>query len=567
MNLRRTIILAFLLSALLPAQDLLLHNGKVVTADRGMSQHEAVLIRDDRVADVGDSEALLPGALADSIPVFDLEGKMVLPGLIDSHVHALSAALSEYREKLPPLDSFEAVQEYVKARAKKTRKGEWIIVPRTFPTRLAEMRMPTKEILDVTKNHPVMFDASYVVVVNSFALELAKIGRTTSQPAVGEIVFDENGEPNGILRNGKHLLPGLDETAGFSDDEKLDALEAMLKRYLSAGLTAIGDRAVNDEQIALYRKLHEGKRLPLRVVMTWRPGIPPNFGTLLRQIKQADFFTGTGDEWLKFGPYKVTVDGGMTIGTAYQRRPYGEFGKQLYGLTNPDDLGQQFVGREKLLAIMRAAREKGWQLAGHVQGGGAIDTFLAVMEELHRERPINRERHHLIHASFQSPEAIEKAARLGILADVQSPWLYHDGDALEKVMGHEGMEYFFPLRSYIDNGIIIAGGTDHMVGFDKNSAINPYNPFPQMWYSITRSRRQGEPLYPNQSVTREEALRMHTNWAAYLQFSEEERGSIEVGKLGDLVVIDRDYFECPEEEIKEIEPVMTIVDGRVAYQR
>lgn len=567
MNLARPIILALLLSAPLLTQDLLLHNGKVVTADRGMSVHEAVLIRDGRIASVGDSSELLPDALADSVPMFDLEGKMVLPGLIDSHVHALSAALSEYREKLPPLDSFDAVAEYVKARAKKTPKGEWIIVPRTFPTRLAEMQMPTKEVLDVTEKHPVMFDASYVVVVNSLALELAKIGPGTPQPRTGEIVFDENGEPNGILRSGKHLLPGLDETAGFSDDEKLEALEAMLKRYVEAGLTAVGDRAVNDEQIALYRKLHKGSRLPLRVVMTWRPGVPPNFATLLRQIKQADFFTGTGDEWLKFGPYKVTVDGGMTIGTAYQRYPYGEFGKQLYGMTNPDDVGQQFVGREKLLAIMRAAREKGWQLTGHVQGGGAIDTFLAVMEELNNERPINRERHHLMHASFQSPEAIEKAARLGILADVQSPWLHHDADALEKVMGHEGMEYFFPLRSYIDKGIIIAGGADHMVGFDKNLAVNPYNPFLQMSYSITRSRSQGEPLYPNQRVTREEALRMHTSWAAYLQFSEEERGSIEVGKLGDLVVIDRDYFECREDEIKAIEPVMTIIAGEVAYQR
>ncbi len=460
-----------------------------------------------------------------------------------------------------------AIQDYIRKKAKKTPKGQWIVVPRTFPTRLKEMRMPTKEILDATKDHPVLFDASYTVVVNSKALEMCGITKHTANPPGGEIVVDENGEPNGILKNARGLLKGLNEDEGFTHEEKLKALEAMLGRYVQAGLTAVGDRAVDDEQIALYRELHDQGALPLRVVMTWRPGAARPFEVILHELKTADFHTGTGDEWLRFGAYKVTLDGGMTIGTAYQRHPYGEFGKRLYGMTNPDNIGMRFVGPEKLLAIFRAARDRGWQLTAHAQGGGAVDTFLSVMEELNSDRPIAKERHHLMHASFQSEEAIEKMARLGVLADVQSPWLYHDGPALEQVMGWEGMKFFFPLRTYIEHGIILAGGSDHMIGFDKNNAVNPYNPFLQMWYSISRARSSGEPLYPEQRVTRQEALRMHTNWAAYIQFAENERGSIEVGKLGDLTVIDRDFFECPEEEIRDIEPVMTIIGGKIAYQR
>ncbi len=558
------LLLLALLAAPLPAQDLAVHNARIVSADPAMTVHEAVLIRDGRIQAAGTSAQIVAQAQSQGVPLLDLEGRMALPGLIDSHVHALGAGLSEYRERLPPLDSFEAVSDYIRQQAKKTPKGEWIVVPRTFPTRLKEMQMPTKDVLDAAKDHPVLFDASYTVVVNSKALELSNITRYTANPPGGEIVVDDNGEPNGILKNARGLLKGLAEEAGFTREEKLDALQAMLERYVQAGLTAVGDRAVSDESIELYRTLHEQGDLPLRVVMTWRPGAEKPFGEILQQIKTADFTTGSGDEWLSFGAYKVTLDGGMTIGTAYQRTPYGPFGKTLYGMTNPDNIGMRFVGPEKLLAIFRAARDRGWQVTAHAQGGAAVDTFLDVMEEMNSDRPIAKERHHLMHASFQSEDAIRKAARLGVLADVQAPWLYHDGPALEQVMGHEGMEYFFPLRTYIEHGVLLGGGSDHMIGFDKDNAVNPYNPFLQMWYSISRARSSGDPLYPNERVTRQEALRMHTTWAAYMQFAEDDRGSIEVGKLGDITVIDRDFFECPEEEIRNIQPVMTIINGKIA---
>ncbi len=557
-----------LIPALLAGQDVTFHNGKIVTADAQMSVHEAVAVRGGKITAVGPSSALVEQAQADGAALLDLEGRTVLPGLIDSHVHALSAGLSEFREALPPLDSFAAIQDYIRAQAKKTPEGEWIVVPRTFPTRLAEMQMPTRQVLDVTDKHPVMFDASYTVVVNSKALEMSKINRYTAHPPGGEIVIGEDGEPNGILKNARSLLDGPNESQSFSHEEKLEALAAMLERYRAAGLTAVGDRAVNDDQIALYRELHEAGRLPLRIVMTWRPGAAKPFAEILQELKQADFTTGTGDAMLRFGPYKVTLDGGMTIGTAYQRHPYGEFGQRLYGMTNPDNIGMRFVGPEKLLAIFRKAREKGWQLTAHCQGGGAVDTFLDVMSELEADRPIAAERHHLMHASFQSPEAIARAARLGVMADVQMPWLYHDGAALEQVMGWDGMRYFIPLKSYLEAGVRIAGGSDHMIGFDKNTAVNPYNPFFQMWMAITRERANAAPLYAEEeAISRDDALRMHTIWAAEMQHAEHERGSIEVGKLADLVVIDEDFLAMPAEKIRNIEPHMTILEGKVVYRR
>src|SRR5205085_2746166 len=215
-----------------------------------------------------------------------------------------------------------------------TPKGHWIVVPRTFPTRLQEMRMPTRDVLDVATEHPVMLDASYVVIANSYALKISGITRDTPNPPGGVIVHDDRGEPNGILRNGESLLKGLNTASEFTESEKLQGLEDMLKRYLAAGLTSIGDRALTQDQIALYQKLYAAHRLPMRVAMTWRPDILRPEEELVRAIRSASYKTGDGDHWLRFGAFKVNVDGGMTIGTAYMRHPYGRFGWQLYGITN-----------------------------------------------------------------------------------------------------------------------------------------------------------------------------------------------------------------------------------------
>ena len=547
--------------------DLILHNGKIVTVDAGFSVQQAVAIRGDRIAAVGSDQAILNAERGAHTKLIDLHGRMVLPGLFDSHVHPLGGALSEFRAPLPVLDSFAAVQSFIRQQAAKTPPGEWIVVPRTFPTRLRELRMPTREVLDVDTAHPVMFDASYVVVVNSLGLKRSGITRDTPNPARGEIVKDAHGEPNGILKNAQSLLKGLKPEGQFTEREQLQALEEMLQRYAAAGLTSIGDGAVQENEIQLYRTLKAQNRLPLRVTMTWWHNAAKPIEELRKEIQSADVTTNSGDEWLRFGAFKINVDGGMTIGTAFQREPYGPFGAQLYGKTDPQDRGQLFESPEKLLAILRIARDAKWQLSAHCQGGGAIDGFLQALAALDREAPIAPTRSHLIHASFQSPAAIAEMKRMGVLADVQPAWLYLDSPALEKVFGSDGMRYFFPLRSYLDAGIGIAGGSDHMIGHDKNSATNPYNPFLGLWTAVTRLNTRNEVVHAEERITRAEALRMYTTGAAYRHFAENSRGSIERGKLADLVVIDRDYLTCPEEEIRRIEPIAVMIGGRIVHGR
>jgi predicted amidohydrolase YtcJ len=560
----RKLAALFLLAAgAVPAADLILHNGRILAVDTSFSIHEAVAIKGGRIASVGTSAAVLRERTPQT-RVVDLRGRTVLPGLIDSHVHPIGAGLSEHRKPLPRLDSFAAAQQYIREQAKVTPKDQWILLPRAFPTRLAEMRMPTREVLDVTRDHPVAWDLSYVWVANTRALELSGITRDTPNPPGGEIVRDASGQPNGILKNAQRLLRGVRNTEPATAAERLEALEAMLKRYVAAGLTSVVDRSVSPADIALYEKLRKERGLPLRVVLTWRMDSSGTAEEAARRVEAGP--SPGGDDWLRLGIFKVTLDGGMTIGTAYQRAPYGPFGAQLYGKTRADDRGQLFIPPDKLRAIMGAALAKGYSLTAHSQGGGAIDALLDAWQSLEQRAKLAASRSHVMHGSFQSPEAIARAKQLGVLEDVQAAWLYLDAPALEKVFGTDGMKYFFPLRGFRDAGVLFAGGSDHMTGHDKNTATNPYNPFMGMWTSVTRLTTAGSVIHAEQRVSREDALRSYTIWGAHLQGAEKQKGSIEAGKLADLVVIDRDYLKCPEAEIRRIEPVMVVIDGKVVYE-
>jgi len=210
----------------------------------------------------------------------------------------------------------------------------------------------------------------------------------------------------------------------------------------------------------------------------------------------------------------------MTIGTAFQREPYGPFGAQLYGKTDPQDRGQLFESPEKLLAILRIARDAKWQLSAHCQGGGAIDGFLQALAALDREAPIAPTRSHLIHASFQSPAAIAEMKRMGVLADVQPAWLYLDSPALEKSVWQRRNAVLLPAAFLPRRGHWHRGGSDHMIGHDKNSATNPYNPFLGLWTAVTRLNTRNEVVHAEERITRAEALRMYTTGAAYRHFAE-----------------------------------------------
>ena len=541
--------------------DMILHGGKVVTADRAFTVAEAVAIKNGRIVAVGSSRDVLARERGPQTRVIDLKGRSVLPGLMDSHTHPMGAAVSELTTQFAVIRSFDDIRNYIRQQAAKTPQGQWIFVPKTFPARLKEMRMPTREVLDATLEHPVYYDASYANAVNSYALKISGITRDTPDPPRegARIIKDAKGEPNGILTGqATALLKGLprrDERV--SEPQRLEALEAMLKRYAAAGLTGVTDRGANEESIQAYNKLKAAGRLPIRVVMTYRP--------TLEQLRKSSYRSGQGDAWLKFGSFKVGLDGGINAGTAFMREPWQPYSAELFGFYDPKMRGDLRMPFDELAVIMRVAWQQGWPLAAHAQGAAAIEGLLDVWEKLDKEKPIAATRSHPIHASFLTPDIIARAKRLGVMFDVQPDWFYFDGLAMSKVVSPQALRYFNPYQSLAKAGVLFAGGSDHMIGWDKNNAINAYNPFLGMYAAITRKTSQGVVLTPEEKLTREQALRMYSSWGAILNHAENERGSVESGKLADLVVIDRDYLTCPEEQIKDIHAVLTIVEGRIVY--
>jgi len=289
---QRVLVAVFLcLPATAADADLILHNGKVVTVDAAFHVMEAVALAGGRITATGKSADVLKRERGPRTRVIDLGGNTVLPGLIDAHVHALGAGLSEFRGSLPVLDSIAAIQNYIRAEAHVRPKGAWIVVPRTLPPRLREMRFPTKQDLDVTTDHPVAFDGSYVWGANSLALKMSGITRTTPNPPGGEIVKGTDGEPNGILRNASQLLKGAARAEVFSDADKVAALAKMLQLYSAAGLTAVGDRAVTPAEVAIYQKLKARQQLPVRVIMTWRINTARSVEEVVSEIRASSWTT------------------------------------------------------------------------------------------------------------------------------------------------------------------------------------------------------------------------------------------------------------------------------------
>jgi hypothetical protein len=553
-------------ATLLAQPDAIYFNGKIVTLWDKAPVAEAVAIRGDRFIAVGSNADVLPLA-GERTRKIDLKRRTVVPGIIESHTHPVAAALSERDGPVPVMRSIPEVLDYIRQQARQLPAERLIFVPKVYATRLNERRYPTRYELDqAAPGRRVMTDNGYASVLNSALLAELGITRGTPEPANGKIIRDENGEPNGIILGAPDLLGPLRRSRPWTHEDRVWALRTMQRRYNEAGITSTVDRGQGPDGFRLYQQLHQRGELTVRTTVTYLIGARGGPGDVRREIEQIPLVTGFGDEWLRVGAIKTIVDGGILIGTAFLREPWG-MRTGVYGYIDPDYRGLLSVPRENLFAMAQAAAELGWQMTAHTAGSGAIDLLLDAYEAADRIRPIRGRRWTVTHGNFPYPDAIARAAKLGLIFDCQMAWHHFDGPALDEVFGPERMKSFLPLRSLIDAGIIVVGGSDHMIRLDARDALNPYHPFFGMWMAVTRRTVDGRVLNPEQRVTREEALRMWTINGAYGTFEESLKGSIEPGKLADMVVISKDYLTCPEEEIRQIEALMTVVGGKVVYTR
>lgn len=544
--------------------DTILYNGKVITVDKDFSIVQAIAIRDGRILETGSDKDILELQGADT-RIIDLEGRAVVPGLIEGHAHPIAASQSELADSIPVVDTIDGLLSWVREQSVAKADNEWIIHPKFFITRLRDMRQITLEELDAASpDNPVFLNGSYGGMINTKAFEVSDISNA-EHPG---ILKDEiTKKPNGLIRRSAFALLALPQPDTLSAATKSKALTELLQRYNSIGFTSVCSGGGTAEELRAFEELRDKDQLTVRVFHNIRMPFDQKKSRqdLVADLKSLGVKTGDGDEWVRVGAFKVILDGGMLTGTAFLHEGWGENARELYGITDPSYRGELMFTKPELVSIIGAAHETGWKFTAHVTGGAGVDTLLAAYEVINKQHSIRGRRFSVIHGNFFTDSAIRMMADMDVYADIQPAWFYEDTDLLHRILGSERLRTFHPYQSLVTAGITINGGSDHMVKTDPDLAINPYNPFMAMWSCITRKTKRGTVFNPEQRISREEALKMYTINNAYASFEEDVKGSIEPGKYADLVVLSSDILTCPADSIRTIRPVLTMVNGDPVY--
>jgi predicted amidohydrolase YtcJ len=540
--------------------DMILCNGKIISCNSNSNVYQALAIKSGLIAAVGANEAVLAlkGAKTQLV---DLQGRAVIPGLIDTHVHTSMAALSELKGELFIPRSVKELLEFIRYKTSIIETGEWLYFRNTYPTRLEEYRFPTLEELDsAAPVNPVYLDGFYAGQANSCALNAAGI-TNSSRPIRGKLCRDESGKLTGTLFMCGDLIKKYIPKPEYSQKDYIDAISTLHSNYSELGITSVIDGGTSLTDIEAINTMNREGHQNVRTVYTLIPKTPEAVDKSVSEYRSA---VNTPAEWGKLGFLKVVLDGGILTGTSYMRKPYGK-GCSVFGIDDPEFRGVISYDKEQLTNLSRKAYEHELQMTAHSIGDAATDVLLSAYIALNESMPVKGRRFSIIHGDFTDLQTLQEIKSLGVVLISQPAWHYKDGSILSRVLDGETMQTFLPYRSIDELGVHAAAGSDHMVKHDSVLAVNPYNPFIGMYNLVTRRTCKGDTVMPEQSITREKALKLYTLNGAYASFDENIKGSLEVGKLADLAVLSSDYLTCSEEEIPKIKSLMTVVGGKTVY--
>jgi predicted amidohydrolase YtcJ len=557
-------------SSAIAAPALILHHAKVITIDSKFHIAEAVAVNaDGTIAAVGGNDEVL-ALKAGGTQMIDLAGRTLMPGLMDSHVHP-GAAMTEFDHEIPTMETIADVLAYISSRVKASKHGDLILVRQVFITRLEEKRYPTRAELDrVAPENPVVFSTGPDSMLNSLALKLSGYDRNFKVPEGGASRMEidpATGEPTGLLRSLSHKVKAATTAKSPTAEDTYRRTVALFRDYNSVGLTTIADRDSSLRQAELYQKMLAKGDLSVRMRVS--PGIPsmslwPACEKAIDEVINHPLTKA--DARLQIIGTKVYLDGGMLTGSALMIDPWGV--SEAYGISDPQYRGVQKIAADRLKQLVEKVTAAGLQFTAHSVGDAAVKMLIDTYEDVNRRHSVRAARSSVTHCNFMAPESITKAARLGVCIDLQPIWLHMDGRTLTQHFGHERMTRFQPLRACFDQGVIVGGGSDHMQKIGSFRSINPYNPWLGMWTAITRkARKLDQPVHPENALTREEALRLYTMNNAFLLKNEQHTGSIEPGKLADLILLDRDPLTCPVDDLQKTQVLKTWLGGKIVFEK
>src|SRR5215471_1162581 len=533
-----------------PSADLILSNGKVATLNARSDFAEAIAIKDGRVLAVG-SNTDIAANKGPSTRVIDLQGRTVIPGLQDSHVHVSGIGASTFTDaQIGGARSIVEILDIIKEAAEKKTPGEWVTVSSDLRLiRIKEKRYPTKAELDsVAPNNPALVPTGHMSTANSAALKAAKITRETANPTGGVIHHDAKGEPDGVL---EEQASGL--VASLVPERKVDvsqAIENAQKRLVSFGFTSVREPGVSHDVLESYRKLEREHRLLLRSSVLLRPA--GNTESIVRQIESWKDEVGKGDDMLRVWGIKLSLDGGLVLTNAgLMHEPY---------LDKPGYRGIQQIPTDIYNRAVAAANRVGFPVATHATGDAGIDIASDAYAKASAERDIRGRRFSVEHDDLPTPHALAVQKQYGIIASIQPSQMTTAPAVLLDQLGKKRMDTFLPYQTFKKEGIVMAGGSD--------SPAFEVNPYVGLWSAVARKVTAAEVVVnAPQALSREDALKIYVQGGAYLTFDENNKGSIEPGKFADLTVLSDDYFTIPVDKILEITPLYTIVAGKVVYQK
>jgi len=518
--------------------EMVLFNGKVITMNPSQPSAQAVAVKNGEILAVGLDTEIKP-LIGEKTKIIDLRGRIVLPGFIDTHIHVTGFGRSLAPIDLRDVNSIEELQKRLAEQVQKLPKGRWITGRGWDQERFAEERYPTRWDLDeASPDNPVVFTrvCGHMCVTNSKALQIAKIAKQMIPPPWGQIDKDaETGEPIGILReNAMNLVLNL--VPPPSEEELVEACGSACQKAAKAGLTSVHWIINSTNEIRAINELRRRDELFVRVHIL----VPSE---LLAQLTGLGLYTGFGDAFVRIGSLKVFADGSLGARTAALRESYHD---------EPTTKGLMHYSQEEMNALVLKAHTAGLQLAMHAIGDRAIDMVLTALENALVEAPREDHRHRIEHASVLDEDLISRMKRANVIASVQPHFVVSDFWVVDRV-GANRTRWVYPFRSLVDEGITVTGGSDY--------PVEPMDPLLGIWAAVARG------AFPEEQLTVDEALQLYTSNAAFASFEDSAKGSIERGKLADLVILSRDPHEVSPEDIKDIVVEMTILGGKVVYAK